>query len=63
MSLAKGLFPDRGFHYKKGTKQTNKLACPPPSLPPSLPSFRGEYYSSSILDTPPQQTNKIVTKF
>jgi hypothetical protein len=35
MSLAKGLFPDRGFHYKKGTKQTNKLACPPSFLPPS----------------------------
>jgi hypothetical protein len=24
MSLAKGLFPDRGFHYKKGTNKTNK---------------------------------------
>jgi hypothetical protein len=58
MSLAKGLFPDRGFHYKKGTKQTNKLACPPSSLPPV---FQESIIAAAILDTP--TTNKIVTKF
>jgi len=58
MSIAKGLFPDRGFHYKKGTKQTNKLACPL-FLPPSLLSFRS-IIAAAILDTPTK--NKIVTK-
>jgi hypothetical protein len=56
MSLVKGLFPDRGFHYKKGTKQTNKLGCPPFSLPPSRLS--GVYYiiAAASLTHPPQQT-------
>jgi hypothetical protein len=63
MSLAKGLFPDRGFHYKKGTKQTNKLACPPSSLPPSRLSGESIIAAASMTHPHNKQTNKIVTKF
>ncbi len=49
----KGLFPDKGFHYKKGTKQSNKTSLSP-FLPSSLPSFRSIIAAASL--THPQQT-------